>query len=248
MDRNSTSEDGVRDDIRQALEDSFPDGVVEALTGLEESYLADTYPRLQGALSRIEGATLLSERDPAGGPRWFDESDPDEDPPDWNEPGSSYCLFFIGSTDERLQFETEGTMTEEDGTERSLDGTGSAGCTVGVSLLAPFAVIALDDVEYYEDGSHTEPDIAPRVFDLDGKPRELDQHYQEMFEEEGLAALHDLRNRIAAALASLGIEVLGDDDLRKTVPWLKAGEDVAVEPATPGGGITVQDALFHREW
>jgi len=114
--------------------------------------------------------------------------------------------------------------------------------------LGAFAVIALDDVEYYEDGSHTEPDIAPRVFDLDGKPRELDQHYQEMFEEEGLAALHDLRNRIAAALASLGIEVLGDDDLRKTVPWLKAGEDVAVEPATPGGGITVQDALFHREW
>ena len=75
--------------IVEAIERAWPDGVIEMID-LSEAPFWDTYPALKAGLSRISGSDLVYEREPEGGPRWDEGSDPNEDPPDWGESTRSY--------------------------------------------------------------------------------------------------------------------------------------------------------------
>jgi hypothetical protein len=185
---------------------------------------------------------LVYEREAGGGPGWNEGSDPDEDPPDWSEPTRSYHLFFLSPSGPRCSFDTETLEPDEDGVERRFAGQGRVGHTVAVSLVASFALVALNEFETFENGSRSEPGIQFEGFDLHGKRLDAEEHYLEMFGEETMGILADQRGRIARALQEEGIAVLLEEHLNTSLPWLQAGEDV-VQGFT-GEPLTLRDAFF----
>lgn len=97
----------LREDVREAIERAWPDGVVEMAFDSDESWFQDVHPKLASAIRHIKGTQLVHEREPEGGPAWFDDSDPEEDPPDDQEPSRSYHLFFVCPEGEAFNYETE---------------------------------------------------------------------------------------------------------------------------------------------
>lgn len=98
---------GLRRDVREAIERIWPDGIVEMPFDLDESYLFDLHPKLSRALRCIRNTGPIHEREAEGGPVWWEESDPEEDPPDDIERTRSYDTFFVSPDDEGSTFETE---------------------------------------------------------------------------------------------------------------------------------------------
>ena len=74
---------------------------------LDESYFHAVHPKLSRAFHRIPRVQMLREREAEGRPIWWDESDPDEDPPDDLEHSGSYHVFFINPEGEAFTFDTE---------------------------------------------------------------------------------------------------------------------------------------------
>ena len=104
---NMNPEGDLREDVREAIEQAWPEGVVEMTFDSEESYFQDVYSKLRAAIQRLKGARLVHERQPDGGPVWFDGSDPEEDPPDDSVPSRSYHLFFVCPEGDEFTYETE---------------------------------------------------------------------------------------------------------------------------------------------
>lgn len=232
----------IPEHIAKAIEQAWPGGVVDMPIDYQAAYFTEVYGGLKEELSRIEGARLVYEREAAGKPRWEQRSDPDEDPPDWQEPSRSYHVFFLTPAEEGFAYETETFDPDDELLKHRIPGQGALGCTAAVSLLAPFAIVKLDQMENYEDGSSMDPDVEPHVFSVGGWDPDPDEYYIETAGEEGLAALQGLRERIASVLGSQGITVLPDSELQKRVPWLRGGERVRVR--VQGAPVTVREAFF----
>lgn len=60
-----------------------------------DSYYDEIRDEVRAALREVKGADLLCERPPEGAPHWNEGFDPEEDPPDGDEPASSYDLIFF---------------------------------------------------------------------------------------------------------------------------------------------------------
>jgi hypothetical protein len=227
--------------IAEAIERAWPDGVVEMIDP-DEAPFRDTYPALKARLSRISGSDLVYEREAKGGPRWDEGSNPHEDPPDWNEPARSYHLFFVSPSDRHCSFDAETLEPDEEGVERRFEGQGRVGHTVAVSLAAPFALVALNQYETFENGSRSEPGIELQVFDLEGRRLDAERHCLELFGEECMRILAEQRDRIARILKEHRLSVLPAEYLDSPLPWLRAGEDVL--QGSTGEPLTVRDAFF----
>lgn len=230
--------------IAEAIRQAWPEGLIAGPDELDDARFAELSPRVAAALSRIPGATLLYQRGPRGGPRWDDGSNPDEDPPDWHDESRSYGVFFVSSTDERLTFATDIVGPEEDGVERHMSGEGRIGYVVAVSLVGPSAIVTPAEVETLEDGTQSEPDVEPHIFDLEGRTLDPTDHYRELIGDDGAGVLESLRHKIVQALEDLGVAIIAADDLERSVPWLRANEEVLV--GLTGEPITVRDAFFYR--
>jgi len=121
----------------------------------------------------------VHEREPEGGPAWFDDSDPEVDSPGIQEASRSYHLFFVCPEGEAFNYETEIVSIAErdwDGNEdeselpmETVAGSGRTGWSVAVSLIAPFAVVTLSDMETYEDGSSSGPTLESHAFSETGQ-------------------------------------------------------------------------------
>jgi len=224
--------------IADAIRQAWPDGVVNMPADTDDAPFWDMYPKLKARLSRLPGASLLYERQPEG-----ESSDPEEEEaPDCGE-SRSYFLFFLSPTDERFKMETDTIEPDEEGVERRLQGEGWIGCVVGVSIVAPFGVATMDQLEVYEDGSRSEPDVEPHIFGLDMRKVDLEDHYREMVDDEGLEVLRKLRARIVRVLKEFEIAVIPEKYLDTPVPRLRAGGDAFVGHGEP---ITVRQAFFFR--
>lgn len=262
MSRKRSRGKDIRKDVGEAIEQAFPDGVVDFVVDFDEAHLVDVYPKLKAKLSRIKGAAILYERDENGGPGWSEnsysgwrddpfEDDPFEDPSRWDDLSYSYYVFFVGLTDKQFQFEIETDAFEEESELDTIEldtikGKGTMGCTVGISLVAPFAAVELSSFSQFEDG-HSCPDVeSPVMGDVDGEVVEEADYLREMLPEEGVRTLHALRDKIARTLESFGIKVLPEEELRKPVPWLEGGGDAFVGELVGVGVITVRDTFFFR--
>ncbi len=218
----------VRGDVVEAIDRAFPDGVVDMTVDGDLSYFADVYPRLAASLSRVQKASVAYERDPDG----------EEDSGDLSY---SYHLLFV--TVSGLEFETEDEVADEDDVLHLVQGTGTVGCSIAVSLVAPFAKVVLQTMEVYQDGRHTIPDI--KVGDVSGGAAEELCH--DRCGEAGLKKLLGLREELVSILGALEVEVLPAGELAKVLPWLEAGEDAFVGVGPPGEErLTVEDAFFFR--
>ena len=243
----------IREDIREALNRAWPDGVIEMTFDSEDSYFGDVYPTLAAALRRIKGSHLAHEIEAEAEPVWFDDSDSGEDLPDDREPSRSYHIFFVCPDGEEFTYETEieslaepGGLDEgEDEAEwpmEAVSGTGTTGWCVAVSLLAPFAVITLSDREVFEDGSASEPSIESRGFTEAGQRIDPEAEFLKFKGEQAFEKLLKLRGRIVDILDRYGIGVLPEEECRKPVSWLRADPGVLVGIA--GDPIRALDALF----
>lgn len=237
-------------DVREAIKRAWPDGVVEMGFDPNESYFWDVYPKLATAIQRIKGARLGHEREPEGGPVWFDDSDPEDDSPDDQERSRSYHLFFVCPEGEAFTYEAEiETLAEpswdEDENEPPMEtvaGTGNTGWSVAVSLIAPFAVITLSKLETFEDGSTSDPSIESDGFTETGQRIDPEAEFRKFKGEQVFEVLLKLRGRICDILDRYGIGVLPEEEWRKPVPWLQADEEVLV--GTMGEPVRVLDAFF----
>ena len=227
--------------LADAIRDAWPDGVIDVSVDRDDAPFWDVYQKLKAALSRFRRSAIFFEREPEGGPRWDETSNPDEDPPDWHDASRSYGLFFVSSIDERLRFETDTNEPDEEGIERRFQGEGRIGYVVAVSIVAPLAVVALDQMEVFENGSRSEPDVEPHIFDLDGRKVDPEDHYREFVDEAGFTVLKGLRAEIVRVLGRFAVAVIPEGDLERSVRWLRASEDVVV-----GEPISVRDAFFFR--
>lgn len=227
--------------IADAIRDAWPDGVIDMAVDWDDAPFWELYPKLRAAFSRIRGSVVCYEREPEGGPRWSETSNPDEDPPDWNDESRSYWLFFVSSMDERFTFATDSTEPDEEGHEERFSGEGRIGYVVAVSLVAPFAVVTLDQMEVFENGSRSEPDVDPHIFGPDGRKVDPEDYYRELVDEAGLMVLKALRPEIVRVLGQFAVGVIPEGDLERPVPWLRASKDVVV-----GDPVTVRDAFFFR--
>jgi hypothetical protein len=120
-----------------------------------------------------------------------------------------------------------------------ISGSGSTGWSVAVSLLAPFAVIALGTTANYEDGSSDDPGIPTSTICKIGEQYDPEAEFRNAKGEEAFATLMKVRVRICGILSRYGIHVLPEEEWRKPVPWLRAAEEVLV-----GEPICVLDAFF----
>jgi hypothetical protein len=221
--------------ILEALKRAYPDGLIEMPITDEEASFWEIHPKLKQGLSRLKGVSLIYERKPEGGPLWNEGFDPDEDPPDWSENSRSYHLFFLSPDDPKFTYETEEEQPEqkvfgreepdeegsaEEGLTETLAGTGRVGCSVAISLVAPFALITPDHMETFEGGSFTEPNLGPQAFTMEGEPVEASDYIRDFVGQKGLRVLQDLSRKIASLLQAHQITVLSKEDLRKPVAWL----------------------------
>lgn len=243
MTKMHPSKPDLPEQLADAIHQAWPDGVIEMPVDMDDAPFWDVYPKLKASLSRIPGtAAAIYEREPQGRPQWGEASDRVDDPPDWDEESRSYHLFFLALVDKRFQFETDILEPDENGVEQRFQGEGRIGCVVGISLIAPFAVVTLDEMEVFENGSRSEPGIEPHLFDLDGNKLDVEAHFREMIDNEGLAILRKLRNEVVAILMDYNIAVISEEDLDKPVPWLRAGQEVFL--GGTGKPITVREAFF----
>ncbi len=231
--------------IAAAIRRAWPDGVIDMPGDSDDAPFWEVSPRLTAALSHIPGGAVFYEREPRGGPRWGETSNPDEDPPDWHAESRSYCLFFVSSIDERLTFATDTIEPDEEGVEQRVHGEGRIGYAVAISLVAPFAAVTLHQMEVFENGSQSEPDVEPYLFSLDGRKLDPEDHYRELVDEAGFTVLRNLRAEIVRVLGECGVAVIPEEDLDRPVRWLRASEDVVV--GLTGEPITVRNAFFFRD-
>lgn len=230
--KGSAPTPGTREVVARAIDEAFPDGVIEMPCSADESWFAAKYPAVQQALAGLAGTALLYERDADGEVDRRVERD----------------VFFVGLTGEPFSNEVNEESSDEEGREQSVRGQVTTGCTIGVSLVAPLAIVVIDEIEHLEDGSSRLPDVHPSRLDLDGKPLDLldpELPVREVLGEDGVQTLLALRERIVTLLESTGIAVLTYAETALPLSALKAGEDVHL-PTMLGQPITVRDAFFFR--
>lgn len=245
---NKNPEPGCGADVRNAIHQAYPGNIVtEDVLYAERSYYDDIRDQVRAALCGIKDAGLAYDRPPEGRPHWEESADPEEDPPSWAENSSSYDLLFLALHGE--QFEFEGELEEDVFSEDvgdvitvTVPAAGKIGCAIGISTIGPFAVVRFTEMESAESGSCTIPDIGVHMFDLDGTELDIEAHYKELFLEEGVAALRDLRKEITRVLGAFDIRVLSEQELRTKMPELRSELLWDAEPGKTA--VTVEDALF----
>jgi hypothetical protein len=246
--------------IVAALRKSYPDGLIEMPILDEDNPFWEICDKLKHSLSSLKGATLIYERKPQWEQHW-EEPDPDEDPPDWEENSRSYHLFFLSPNGRRFTYETEDELLgpeddfdeeeaeadefgeeAEPSTARTVKGHGRIGLAVAVSVVAPFALITRDRMENFEDGSETEPNLRPSVFTEEGEAVDPITYILELAGKDVLPGLQDLSTRIGGILEGHGISILAPEEGQKLVPWLRGSAEVFV--GVEGQPITVHEAFF----
>ena len=237
----------LRKDIQEAIERLWPDGVVEMTVDYEDSWFLKVRPKLRRAWKSLEGAQLLFERKAEGGPVWWPDSDPEEDPPDDFERHRSYHLYFIAPEREAFEFTTESEdyVADENGGEPSLGtirGAGRSGYCVAVCLLAPFAAIAFGERIECDNGDTTEPSIELPLETIEGDSIDPERHFRETAAGEAFSRLAALRRKISEVLRKHGVTVLAEEEWKKRAPGLRVGEGVLAEEP-----LRVLDALFFEE-
>lgn len=233
-------------DVVHLVRELFPEGIVELPADFDEVDIEAASADLSKQLTDIEGADLLYEQDPRGGPVWHDDADPEEDPPTDFKHTRSYQLLFLALRGEPFRYATEDIVEDESGVQTKVQGTGRIGCVVAVSLLAPVGIVKFGDMEQLDDGSQILPQIDDNIFDLDGRPIDPEKHFRSMMGEEAVKALQRLAETITARLAAHGVRTLAASELEKPLGWLRAGEETLIG-ADPDSVITVRDALFFEQ-
>jgi hypothetical protein len=97
----------------------------------------------------------------------------------------------------------------------------------------------------FEDGGTTEAEIESYGDTADGRPINPEEHFRKSSSAQAYKTLESLRAKISGILEKYGIAVLPAEEWRKTVTWLRAGEDTLI--GIEGKVIRVLDAFFFEK-
>lgn len=167
---------------------------------------------------------------------WEDSERTPEDEWAFGDVDGDEELDLDGEADEALEEEwVEHECEEPDASV--LRGTAVAGCNVGISLIAPFALVEFDELDSYEDGSLDLPSVHS-VGALD--PDVSADDFGERLSEKAWNRLKELRECIVKNIDSCGIRVLSSKELETPVPFLRPDDGII-----PGEDqVTLRSALF----
>jgi len=178
----------------------------------------------------------------------------EDDPPPECEHSRSYHLFFLSPAGDDFAFtsETEDYISLDDYDEETepsavtIAGESRVGWTVAVSLVAPFAVIALSEMTTFDNGTGSEPSIETFAETADGVGiADPESHFRKHAGERAFAVLAKLRSKLEGVLEKRGIALLPELEWSKPVPWLRGSEDTFLDSC--GGPVRVLDAFFFEE-
>ena len=239
---------GLRVAVKKALEKAFPDDVVQMIGCPEESYLAPRYLSMKAGFLRIKGAGLLYERD-AYGEFGKKAGSAGEHTLPCGGGFHAYHTFFLGLTGRKYRYEVEERLPDEKGVLRQERGVETIGCTVGISLVAPVAVVMADCIQHFDEGTHSLPDGHPGRFDVGGN--EIDAldpafYWGEVIGKEGIRAVQALSRECVSLLEAHGFTVLTQEEARRPVRGLRAGEDVYFGGCSSRKPVVVRDAFFFQ--
>ena len=234
-------------EVAAAIGKCWPGGEVGEFD-TDESYFRDIHRRLERDLRRIAGASLLWQTEADETRSSWDNDDWEDEPPPRRD-FQSYHVFFLAPHGDEFQFEAETESPEEpedpeddELTTATYAGKGWRGCIVGISLVAPVAVIILGDYSEFEDGSASTPDPEPSMFSpKTGQPVDTTEYYRKALGEKAFRKLETLRQKTTAVLTKHHIRLLDHSILHLPVPALKASEDLFLEKP-----LRVRDAFFFR--
>jgi hypothetical protein len=154
----------------------------------------------------------------------------------------SYHLFFVGLTDPAMQVRCESECeTDDQGTTETIAGKETFGSLVGVSLLAPVAMVQPDCYASFEDGSSSLPDLRDAWHEATDP---LFGPGENLLDEGAKRALKPMRASIARVLMSAKLKELPNDLARVKVPGLRPGSEAFVGRRHTGHSITLQDVFF----
>jgi hypothetical protein len=238
----------IRPDLLKFIETAFPDGIVEWPLEWEDDDLEELYETVAAKLRTLPQVGFFHERRPASSMSAWDEDDDDEDPfADSRSTGDmsySYRCYFLGLADPKARITEQDEEEDEDGNLVEVERTDALGCVVGLCEFAPLAVVRVQSMSYGDEWGCTILEISDHNFELDGGPAAAEAHLSNAFGSDAIALARQLREKIIGVLEPLGVTVIPDDEARKTVPWLEAGDEAILESDSMGRPITVLDAFF----
>jgi hypothetical protein len=251
---------GLRQDVQEAIDRAWPDGIVELSYDPDESYFWEVDEELRAAFHHIANAHLLYEREAQGEPIWWGSDAGDEEPPDEMTNSRSYHVFFLSPEGEAFtcEIETEvvtepefmaeefeeGAWGEDPLADRN-SGTRRTGWVVAVSLVAPFAVIEFGDRTSYDDGSGGGAEIEPYAKNEDGEWINLEEEFRKAKGDQAYEILLKLRAEIRDILEKHGVAVLPAGEWRRAAPRLRGGEETCM--AIEDRPVRVLDAFFFEQ-
>ena len=220
----------IPQDIAANLVQCWPDGVVSEFDA-SESYFHDVYNDVRAGLDGINWASLL----------WETDGQPEPD----DAPFQAHYIFFLAPNGAEFLSETSSTAVVEGDPgqgdiETVVRGHAWVGCAVGISVVAPYAVLNLCSHSQFEDGSQVPPEVETFIVDDQTNERiDTNQYFLDSMGEDAYRVLDELRGAIADVLARNGIQVLDDSVLDLPVPGLAPDEAVSLEEP-----LRVRDAFF----
>jgi hypothetical protein len=229
----------IPEDIAAAIDEAWPDGVVEHFD-TDESYFQDIHAALERDLRKISGASLKWQTEPEPESTYWDLDDDYDDEPPLEENWQSYHVFFLAAEGQEFEFETEIESYDEtadleedaDVPMTTYKGRGCYGYLVAVSLAMPFAIIDPSEYAEFEECSNLERDLGS-LDDPAEPPKSLG--------EKNLSKLERLRAKIAAVLAKHRVQILDRSIQRLPVSHLKSGPEVFL-----GAPLRVRDVFFFQ--
>ena len=129
-------------------------------------------------------------------------------------------------------------------TFETVAGKETFGCLVGVSLLAPVAMVQVDSYACFEDGFASCPDLRDEWEEATDPLFGPGENLAGGLDRGTIRALKQLRASVARVLRSAGLRELPGDLARRAVPRLRAGREAFVGKRHTGHPITVQNAFF----
>lgn len=238
----------LRSDVAKTLRQAFPEGIIEQPHDEENSESEDLYTKVRRRVMRLREARIAYERGLRAEPVWPKGADRDEDPPAYREFDLSYRVIFVTGPGPRMNFDEEIETIErlpwddepEDAAETTdwtpVRGTVTAGCTLALSAVGPFALVDYGTWKTYEDGSGSDPEALEP-----GEAAHETRYLQEQLGSGRWRELETLRARLVRTVEAGGFTVLTPEELRQHIPFLRFGEDVI-----PDKTVTVRSALFFR--
>jgi hypothetical protein len=221
-------------DLARLVERTWRDGIIEEFDR-SVSYFWRIHAAIRGDLLRSCRSGLFWETPDPHGLIDTDRDDDDEFGTANEVQFQSYQVFFLspGGAEFVGAEETDGYAESEDPEEESGEATyggeRTSGYAVGISLLAPVAVISWSSMASFDDGSFENADVSPPG---QGEP--------ESVSKPALRKLEQLRDGIAKVLQKHKIRLLDEAELG-TPAGLRACDEVFVNDP-----VRVFDAFFFR--